>query len=268
MDKTALGDRMKGYEAREAKRKAMPLVPLMARLDGKGFSRFTRGLKRPFDVRLSHLMRDTTVYLVEQTQAVIGYTQSDEISLVFYSDSRKSQVYLDGRIQKLTSIMAATATAFFNRELAARIPEKAHAMPLFDCRVWSVPTKEEAVNALLWRERDATKNSISMAARAHYEHDEVLGKSGAEMQEMLHAKGVNWNDYPAFFKRGLYIRAEEVARPFSQEELDALPPKHAARTNPDLVVKRRVVRPMDSPPLGKVVNRVEVVFDGAAPEGA
>ena len=73
----AMGDRMKLYESAEAGRRLMPLLPAVARLDGKGFSGFTRGLARPFDVRLSNLMVETTTFLVEETNAVCGYTQSD-----------------------------------------------------------------------------------------------------------------------------------------------------------------------------------------------
>ena len=112
-DKTALGDRMKMYEHREVGRRAMPRLPICVRIDGKTFSRFTRNLARPYDERLSELMVHTAEVLVEKTGARIGYTQSDEISLILYSDSPNSQVYLDGRIMKLTSILASIATGVF-----------------------------------------------------------------------------------------------------------------------------------------------------------
>lgn len=262
-DKTPLGDRMKGYEKAEAGRRFMPLLPVCARIDGKGFSKWTRGLARPYDARLSDLMVATTIYLVEQTQAVIGYTQSDEISLVFHSDDPKRSIFFDGRIQKMTSVLAAMTTAAFNAEARARIPERADRPALFDCRCWAVPTREEAANTLLWRERDATKNSLSMAARAHYPHKAMMHKRGPELHEMLHAKGVNWNDFPPFFKRGVFVQRRMEQRRFTAAELDALPPRHAARDNPDLVFERSVVAPRDMPPFGKVTNRVAVIFDGA-----
>ena len=121
-DKTALGDRMKMYEHREVGRRAMPRLPICVRIDGKTFSRFTRNLARPYDERLSELMVHTAEVLVEKTGARIGYTQSDEISLILYSDSPNSQVYLDGRIMKLTSILASIATAAFNARLGELIP--------------------------------------------------------------------------------------------------------------------------------------------------
>lgn len=260
-----LGDRMKVYESAEAGRRMMDQLPICARIDGKGFSRFTRELKRPYDERLSKLMVDTTRFLVEETTALVGYTQSDEISLLWYQADPKSQVYLDRRIQKMTSILSSMATARFNAGLAEAIPEKKGELALFDCRVWAVPSKDEAANTLLWRERDASKNSVSMAARALYSHAQLQDKSSSEMQEMLFQKGVNWNDYPAFFKRGTFLLRRSSERKFTEEELAVLPPKHAAKANPDLLVSRSEVRAVEMPSFGKVLNRVGVLFDGEAP---
>lgn len=265
-DKTALGDRMKGYERVEAGRRLMPLLPICARIDGKRFSKWTASLERPFDRRLSQLMVDVTIRLVADTGAVIGYTQSDEINLVLYSDDRKRQVFLDGRVQKLTSILASMTTAYFNAGAREVLPERADDPALFDCRCWALPTREEAVNALLWRERDASKNSLSMAARHHYPHAQLEHKKAPQLHELLHQAGVNWNDYPPFFKRGTFVRRETVVRPFAAEELAALPEKHAARSTPELAVERTLVRAIEMPPLDKVVNRVAVVFEGAAPQ--
>jgi tRNA(His) 5'-end guanylyltransferase len=84
------GDRMKDYKYQEAGRRFLPLLPVCARLDGKGFSKFTKGLQRPYDTRLVEFMCQTTAYLVQEAQACIGYTQSDETSLAWYSDEYKS----------------------------------------------------------------------------------------------------------------------------------------------------------------------------------
>ncbi|MCB9741745.1 MAG: hypothetical protein H6741_02455 [Alphaproteobacteria bacterium] len=267
-DKTELGDRMKGYERREAGRRLLPSLPVCVRLDGKRFSRFTQGLARPYDERLSRLMVEVTRQLVETTGACVGYTQSDEISLILYTGDPAKGVYLDGRVQKLTSVLASQTTALFNRLLPEFLPEKVGELPLFDCRVWAVPSREEACNAVLWRELDATKNSISMAAQHYYSHGALQGRSGSEKQDLLHLKGVNWNDYPAFFKRGTYLRRETESRRFTAEELEVLPPRHAARRDPELVVTRSLVRAVDMPPLRRVVNRVAVLFEGALPETA
>src|SRR5579859_3955752 len=154
-----LGDRMKRYESAEAGRRLMPLVPALARLDGRAFHSFVRGLERPYDRRLSDLMIDTATFLVRETNAVVGYTQSDEITLAWVAEEFEARIFFDGRVQKMASVLAALCTAHFNRRLPACLPpEYADRLPVFDCRVWSVPTLEEAANTFVWRERDATMN--------------------------------------------------------------------------------------------------------------
>jgi len=259
------GDRMKEYEGIESDRRFLPLLPICARLDGKCFSKFTKGMKRPYDEDMIHLMKATTKFLVEQTNSNIGYTQSDEISLVFYSPDRNSQIFFDGRIQKMTSVLASIATAAFNNILPLAFPKKIDLLPMFDCRVWQVPTKEEAINNILWRELDATKNSISMAARHYYSHKELSKKNSSEMQEMLFQKGINWNDYPSHFKRGTYVQRRKIIKKFSTQEINKLPLKHEARTNPNLEIERTEVRYLDMPPLSKVINKVGVIIYGEEP---
>jgi len=260
-----IGDRMKLYEGRETLRTAMPGLPVVVRLDGKTFSKWTRGLQRPYDPRLSLLMVEVTKELVRETGAVIGYTQSDEITLVMPVPGQETEPWLGGKFQKIVSITAAMATAHFNLRVAEVIPEKRGVRAYFDSRAWAVPSEQEAANAVLWRELDASKNSISMAARHYYSHKELHKKSGSEMQDMLHEKGVNWNDYPDFFKRGVFVRRVVEERKLAPEELESLPERHAARQNPDLVFTRSSVEVLPMPPFMKVVNRVGVIFHGQEP---
>ncbi len=260
-----LNDRMKLYEQQETGRRFLPLLPVIARLDGRSFHSFTRGLGRPFDSRLSNLMIEVTKFLIEETNACMGYTQSDEISLIFYSGDIESQIYFDAKIFKMTSILAAVATAKFNRLLPEYLHEKSDELPVFDCRTWNVPSKEEAVNALIWREQDAIRNSVSMAAQSYYSQKQLHGKNTGEMLDMLLQKDVNWHDYPVFFKRGVYVQRHRVVRKFTADELDKLPPKHNARLNPDLEVERMEVRILNMPPLVRAENRVDTVFNGATP---
>ena len=263
--KDALGDRCKMYENAEAGRRFMPLIPIVARIDGRNFSSFTKGMERPYDWLMSYMMVETTKFLVDETNANIGYTQSDEISLAWHSTDLRSQIWFDGRIAKMTSQLAAQATLIFNRLVGVHYPKYFDRMPTFDARVWQVPNRAEAANMFVWREWDATKNSITMAASHYYSHTQLQGKNGAEKQEMLFQKGVNWNDYPTFFKRGTYLQRSKVTRAFTAEELAVLPPKHAARTNPNLVVERNVVQELDMPIITTVSNREKVFFDGAKP---
>ena len=257
-----LGDRMKVYEMAEAGRYLMPNLPILIRIDGKAFHTFTKGLRRPYDVGLTNLMIDTTKYLVEQTNAAIGYTQSDEISLCLLPASIGEQ-YLGGRVQKLCSILASMASAYFNHHLSRYIPEKAEELVVFDGRAWNVPSLVEASNVFLWRELDATKNAISMAASAYFSHKSLQGKKGSEMQEMLFTlQGINFNDYPTSFKRGTYARRVSRSSKYSMKEIKSLPLLHKARTNPELVVTRNIVEVIELPRLSTISNRVDALFNG------
>lgn len=261
-----LGDRMKLYEQAEAGRRLMPLLPILARLDGRAFHGFTRGMDRPYDARFTAAMVETTICMVRLTGACMGYTQSDEITLAWHSTDIKSQVWFDAKIQKMVSQLAAHATLIFNGEVARTMGGYADRDPTFDARVWNVPNRTEGANCFLWREWDATKNSISMAAHSVYSHNELHEKDGGEKLDMLIAKGINWNDYPAAFKRGTYVQRRTLSTPFTADELATLPPKHHARTNPGLMVERSQVSVIELPPLASVTNRADVIFDGAAPQ--
>lgn len=265
MSRDELGDRMKIYEQNEAGKKFMPLLPICARIDGKSFHTFTKGLNTPYDLGFRELMTDTTIYLVKETQANMGYTQSDEINLVWYQDNFKSQVFFEGKIHKMVSILASMTTAHFNSRKTLYLPTKQNHMALFDSRAWQVPSMGEAANVFLWREMDATRNSVESAARHYYSHKFLDKRNQAVMMDLLMEVGVNWNDYPAFFKRGTYVQKKKTVRRFTTDEIDKLPAKHEARSNPDLMVERTDYQILDMPPLSKVTNRVGVIFHGQEP---
>jgi tRNA(His) guanylyltransferase len=262
-----LADRMKLYEEIGAGQRLIPNLPVCVRIDGKAFHSWTRGLKRPYDERLQTLFDETTKYLVEVSAAVIGYTQSDEITLILYKGGKPdSQIFFDGRVSKLTSVLASMATAKFNVLVPSILPEKQNRLACFDCRVWNVPTEQEAINCLIWRELDATRNSIQMAAQALYSHKQLHQKHTADMLELLRQKGINWQDYPRRFTRGGYFQRRVIERTFTVEELEQLPPLHEARGHPDMRIRRQVIVPLKLPPLRQVANRVEVIFLGCTPE--
>lgn len=261
-----LGDRMKLYENAECDRRFMPLLPICARIDGRAFHSFTRGMQRPYDNTFRRVMVETTRALMQETNAALGYTQSDEISLTWHSTDARSQIWFDGRITKMTSQLAAQATlAFYEALMNHDYNEYCNRRPTFDARVWSVPNRSEACNMFLWREWDATKNSLSMAAAAYYSHKELEGKNGADKHDMLMAKGINWNDYPAYFKRGTYVQRRSVVRPFTVDEINVLPEKHAARSNPNLMVERTEYQEVNMPIFSTICNKEAVVFEGAEP---
>lgn len=260
----SFGDRMKMYEAKTDIR-LMPLLPVFARVDGRSFHSFTNGMSRPYDKRMSDCMVNTAKELAMETNACMVYTQSDEITLAWYSDNYESQIWFDGRHSKMVSQIAALATLFFYRECLRNMSGYAERLPSFDARVWQTPDLNEGANVFLWREIDAIKNSISMAANTVYSPKELHGKNSQEKKEMLSLKGINWDDYPVFFKRGTYIQKRIVSRPFSTEEIEKLPPKHLARIDPGLCVTRTDWRTLVMPLLNKISNRSEVIFKGDEP---
>lgn len=208
-----MGDRLKGYEGMETGQQFLPMLPVYARIDGKCFSKFTEGMDRPYDVKMSEMMQETTKYLVEKTGALTGYTQSDEISLIWYSDDPKSEIFFCRKKQKMVSTLSAMATAKFLQLTLQYFPEKCEkSLPTFDARVFQLPTLTEGMNCFLWRVQDAVKNSITMAASSSYSHKELMNKSGAVKLDMLMEKGINWNDYPRFFKEGSFFKRQEYLK--------------------------------------------------------
>jgi len=172
----AFGDRVKELESASAKVVLDESQPICVRLDGKAFHTFTRGLARPYDERLSKAMIDTMNYLVEKTDARLGYTQSDEITLIYFKTAPHQQTYFGSRVQKLNSVLASMATAKFNHEVNKNIPEKEDVFAFFDCRVWNVPTLQDVADVMIWRQDDAIKNSISMAAHAKFGDKNIAQK--------------------------------------------------------------------------------------------
>lgn len=257
-DGDEFGARMKAYEAAETSRRLDPHLPIYARIDGRSFSRFTRGMARPFDERMLDAMIATTKHLVAETHARIGYTQSDEISLVWLADSPGSDVFFSGKVQKMVSVLASIAAAKFARVCPAGFEDR---LPHFDARVFQMPSTMEAANAFLWRAMDARKNAISMVAQSRFSPRQLHGVGQTNMLLMLAEAGVDFDSFDVRFRRGTFVRREVVMKTLTQEEAAAIPEAH----RPAGPVPRTVVAEIDMPPFNTVVNRVGVIFDGEAP---
>jgi tRNA(His) 5'-end guanylyltransferase len=243
----------------------IPTLPVIIRLDGNNFSKWTKGLEKPFDERLTQLMVETAGFLAKETNAIVSYTQSDEITLIVYSDNRRSDIYHKGKKQKILSKLTAKCVNFFNERRRELLPQH-DKVAVFDCRIYQTPTLEDAVAQLLWRENDATKNSISMLAQSMFSHNSLEGLNGNQLQEkMMIEKGVNWNNLPVKYKRGTYVKRVKTSKPFTVEEIANLPPMHNAHKNPDLLIERSVVKEVEYPIFNKIVNKVEVIFEDAEP---
>jgi tRNA(His) 5'-end guanylyltransferase len=261
-----LGDIIKEYEAQYSS-KLMPQAPAFARLDGRAFHSFTRELNRPFDGGFTSAMCDLALYMAKENDADCVYTQSDEITLSWYRPDPKSELPFGGKTNKLNSILAAQASVFFNELVHdGQIDVAKDSRPVFDCRSFSAPSVSAACMVFAWREHDATKNSLQMLARSHFSYKQLENKTGREMHEILHARGVNWNDLEPRFKRGTFYCRRNVKRKFTKEELEQLPPKHQARTNPDLEFERQEYRLVLMPPFTRVTNQTQVLYEGADPQ--
>lgn len=246
-----LGLRMKDFYEYIPRTRLMRRTPVMLRIDGKAFHTFTRGFEKPFDDVLIKTMQDTTKYLCENIQGcVLGYTQSDEISLVLVDYQRfETSAWFDYEIQKMCSIAASMATMTFNKcfeknvndwigknapgfHEAWRNPEDEklyHAYlnayekgAMFDARVFNIP-KEEVTNCIYWRQLDATRNSIQMVGQANFSHNELQNKTCNDIQNMLLTqKGINWNDLPTYQKRGSCVIYVDYQNPTSLTDGDRI----------------------------------------------
>ena len=216
-----LGKRMKTFYEQIPKYKLMRRTPVIIRIDGKAFHTFTKGFQKPFDHVLMKSMQDTMKYLCENIQGcVLGYTQSDEISLLLIDYKRfNSSAWFDNEIQKICSISASMATFSFNKAFNENSDEYCEAWnveydyteallsacekgAMFDSRCFNIP-KEEVANYFYWRQQDATRNSIEMVGQAYFSHKELHKKTCNMIQDMLHEqKGINWNDFSVPEKRG------------------------------------------------------------------
>lgn len=245
-----LGNRMKTFYEQIPKTKLMRRTPVIIRIDGKAFHTFTRGFKRPFDEVLIKTMQETTKYLCENIQGcVLGYTQSDEITLVLIDYQKfETSAWFDYEIQKMCSISASMATMAFNKIFAKNVKEydmdwkcsltpqcveiqKAHydymevlnkaveKGAMFDARVFNIP-KGEVTNCVYWRQLDASRNSIQMVGQANFSHKELQNKSCNDIQDMLMLqKNINWNDFPTHQKRGTCVVKSDERETITEDNI-------------------------------------------------
>jgi tRNA(His) 5'-end guanylyltransferase len=216
-----------------------PNEHLIIRIDGKSFSKFTKGFKQPFDIVLRTVMALTTQDLVKEFNVYTGYTQSDEITL-FIPSLKDNTVDNDirikhgwthmynGRVQKIASLVASYCSTRFNYHLANELirymaaskdsVERDNCSKLyhsklniayFDARVFGVPNNEEVFNIFMWRTRDCIKNSKSMFAQAYCSHKSLQNKNGEEQIEYcLQQTGNDWNVIDDKFKYGILVKRE------------------------------------------------------------
>ena len=220
-DKTSLGDRMKGYE-NITRNHLISRMPVILRLDGRAFHTFCKKFAKPYDEVMAHSMRATMQYLCEHIQGcVLGYTQSDEITLVLvdYQELNTSS-WFDNNIQKMVSVAASMATWKFvdamsrfmylsNQNNPSVYEAALNKGVAFDCRAFNIP-KEEVTNCVLFRQNDAIRNSIQALGQAHFSHKELHKKSTEDIITMVKEKtGILWNKLPIEQQRGMCCIKDE-----------------------------------------------------------
>ena len=241
-----LGTRMKEYYENVYRFGLTRRMPVAIRIDGKAFHTFTKGFQRPFDPVFMNAMKDTMKYLCENIQGCkIGYTQSDEITLILTDyDTLTTDAWFGYNLQKMCSVAASMATMAFNRAFEKRVSDYCNNISrdadecldheqfaqwkiyvaalekgaLFDARVFNIP-KDEVCNLLYWRQLDAVRNSILMVGQHYFSHLELHKKSCKEIQEMLtYGRGIDWSFYPTSCKRGSCCIKTNTTTTFAKED--------------------------------------------------
>jgi tRNA(His) guanylyltransferase len=191
----------------------LPGLYVVLRLDGRNFSHLTveLALEKPFDARFRDWMVTTTRHLMQcGLRVVFGYTQSDEISLLLHRDEDA----FGRKERKLNSIVAGEASAAFSLALGRACA--------FDCRVSQLPSVEVVADYFRWRQEDAHRNALNghcywllrgEGQTQRQAHDALLGQSTRAKHELLFRRGLNYNDLPAWQKRGVGLYWERYERP-------------------------------------------------------
>ncbi len=180
----------------------------IARLDGKGFSKLIidMKLKKPFDYNFKASIVKAIKKLMFETGAVIGYAESDEISILF----DKTSNFFDRRIEKINSVLPSMMTAFCMQQEFFK-----SFIPIFDCRILVAQTKKEVFNIFKWRQNDSLRNCLNSYA---YWHLRFLGKTERQAEDILKDMkrdikrelllkefNIDFNDIKAWEKYGTFI---------------------------------------------------------------
>lgn len=195
--------------------RVLPGLYMVARLDGRSFTRLTKEVhpfEAPFDVRFRDLMVETAEHLMGSCgfNVTYGYTESDEISLLFGLQENS----FGRNLRKLLSVLAGEASAKFSLLLGT--------VAAFDCRISELPSVEYVVDYFRWRNEDARRNALNAHCywllrkqdRSVSEATAALhGLSVADKNELLFRHGINFNDLPAWQKRGVGLYWKEYDRP-------------------------------------------------------
>lgn len=190
-----LDERMKFYET-NTPNIMTNILPFVCRLDGKAFHTYTKRYNKPFDKELSDKFCHTAYYLLKETGAKAAYTQSDEISLLFWNDNYTTEYFLGGKRDKLNSVLASMCTYKFNIQCNG-------GNAIFDCRTFQIPNMGELINYYIWRYKDCIRNSVQALGQSVFSHKELQNKNINDIKSMLDNHGNSWYETNNIFKYGL-----------------------------------------------------------------
>lgn len=217
MQKDSIGNRMKANYEQRYDIQLTRRIPVVIRLDGKAFHTFTRNLERPFSSELNNAMISTVKALMNNVQgAKIAYVQSDEISILLTDyDHLYTEAWFNYKLQKMTSVSASIATAYFNYYF--NVDSYSNEMlAMFDSRAFNIP-KEEVSNYFLWRWQDWKRNSVQLLGQSLFSHNQLHGKNQQDIKIMCREKGYDWDALPNKWKYGTFVdnRGHEYCVDFS-----------------------------------------------------
>jgi tRNA(His) guanylyltransferase len=222
---TDFDKRMKGYEKAHTDIRLIPRCPVILRLDGKSFHTYTKPFKDksnpdPFSDYLHYAFVESSKYLASKVSGCRAiYTQSDEVSMYITDEGKSidSQGWFNFELQKMVSISSSLFTAKFNQVIQEIRPDITE-FAIFDARAFSLPNDIELNNNLVWRQKDASRNSVSMLAQHLFSHKSLQKLSCNQMQEKLFSeKGINWNNIETWKKRGSLVVKRDFVKDVEYE---------------------------------------------------
>ncbi|PTX94780.1 guanylyltransferase [Verrucomicrobia bacterium LW23] len=220
----------------------LPGVWMVARIDGRSFTRLTKEVHRfeaPYDARFRDMMVATVEHLMQcGFRVAYGYTQSDEISLLFHRDG----ALFERKIRKYNSVLAGEASAAFSLKLGG--------VGCFDCRISELPYAGKVREYFMWRAEDATRNALNShcywllrkEGKCFKDATAMLdGATVSSKHELLFSRGINFAELPLWQRRGIGL----YWRDFLKEGYN--PKKDRAVTS----VRRRIYTDLELPMKGE-----------------
>jgi tRNA(His) 5'-end guanylyltransferase len=207
---------------------------VLVHIDGRSFSKMVKNkFVKPFDNYFINMMNETAKYLCEKVQGVqLAYVQSDEISLLIKKNNPDGDIFFGGRMCKMQSIIASLATAKFNQLMLVYNIQKNNytinnkdvidttdvvdyiyesSLYQFDCKVWDVPTADDAMAWFLFRNIDCIRNGKQQTAQTYLSHKELMGKHTDDQIQLLKDNcGIDWNQFNEGEKYGRLVVKRDV----------------------------------------------------------